>query len=122
LIGSWTAEIDSPNQGAFPALVTFTSDGSLIASESPNPFEGTGHGSWLSRGDGEVGYTFVALFGSQEGKNTGKLKVVGTLQLDGGTDSWHGPWKIDVFDESGQVRFTDGGRLKLTRIIVEALD
>ena len=45
LPGSWTAEINSPNQGAFPALVTFTSDGSLIASESPLPFEGTGHGS-----------------------------------------------------------------------------
>ena len=64
----------------------------------------------------------MALFGSQEGKNTGKLKVVGTLQLDGETDSWHGPWKIDVFDESGQVRFTDGGTLNLTRIMVEALD
>jgi hypothetical protein len=122
LFGWWNVEVSSPSQGTFPALVTFTSDGSVIASESPLPFEGSGHGNWLSRGDGEVGYTFVALFGSQEGNNTGKLKVVGTLRLDAEEEGWHGPWKIDANDESGQERFADRGRLTLRRIRVEELD
>jgi len=93
-----------------------------MADESPNPFESSGHGNWIRKDHGEVAYTFVALFGSQEGKNTGKLKVVGTLRSDASKDSWSGPFKIDVFDASGQVIFTDQGTFSLTRIAVESID
>jgi hypothetical protein len=124
LLGSWNVAVTTPNQGTFPALLTFTADGSVIGAESPNPFESSAHGSWVRSDQGEVAYTFVALFGSQEGKNTGKLKVVGTLHFDDDGDKarWRGPFKIDVFDASGQVIFTDQGTFSLTRIAVESLD
>lgn len=122
LLGSWNVAVTTPNQGTFPALLTFTADGSVIADESPLPFETSGHGNWVMRDDGEVTLTFVALLGSQEGKNTGKIKVVGTLQFDGDTAGWSGRFKIDLFDASGQVTFTDRGTHTLTRIAVEALD
>jgi len=92
-----------------------------MAAEYTLPFEGSGHGSWTTKSSGEVAYTFIALFGSEEGKNTGKLKVVGTLQSDSGKDGWSGPFKIDVFDPNGQVIVTDQGTVSLTRIAVEAL-
>jgi hypothetical protein len=121
LLGSWNADITTLNQGTFPALMTFTSDGSVIAAESPIQFESSGHGNWNNKTSGDVAYTFTALYGSEEGKNTGKLKVVGTLNMDSGKDSWSGPFKIDVFDASGQVIFTDNGTVNLTRIAVETI-
>jgi hypothetical protein len=121
LHGSWSVVITTPGQGAFPALLTFMGDGSVIADESPAPFESTGHGNWVNRGHGEVGYTFVALYGSEQGANTGKLKVTGTLQYDEGADGWRGPFKIDIFDAGGQMVFTDRGTFSLTRIAVEPL-
>jgi hypothetical protein len=122
LLGSWNVAVTTPSQGTFPALLTFTADGSVIADESPSPFESSGQGNWIRSDHGEVAYTFVALYGSQEGKNTGKLKVVGTLRSDASKDSWSGPFKIDIFDASGQVIFTDRGTFRLTRIAVESLD
>ena len=121
LLGSWNADLTTPNQDTFPALLTFTSDGSVITAESPLQFESSGHGSWNSKSSGEVAYTFIALFGSEEGKNTGKLKVVGILNLDSGKENWSGPFKIDVFDANGQVIFTDNGTLSLSRIAVETI-
>ncbi len=121
LLGSWNVEVTTPSQGTFPALLTFIGDGSVISDESPNPFESSGHGSWVNRNHGEVAYTFVALFGSEQGVNTGKLKVIGTLQYDSGANGWHGPFQIDIFDASGQVVFTDRGTFSLTRIAVEPL-
>jgi hypothetical protein len=122
LCGSWNVEVTTPSQGTFPALLTFTADGNVISDESPSPFESSGHGNWSSRSDGEIAYTFVALFGGQEAKNTGKLKVVGTLQFNADTDSWDGPFKIDVFNANGQITVTDRGTFNLTRIAVESLD
>jgi hypothetical protein len=121
LLGSWNADITTPSQGTFPALFTFSGDGSVITAESPLPFESSGHGNWNSKTPGEVAYTFMALFGSEEGKNTGKLKVAGTLNLNADNTSWSGPFKIDVFDATGQVIFSDNGMLNLTRITVESI-
>ena len=59
LLGSWTADITTPNQGTFPALLTFTSDGIVMAAEYPLPFEGSGHGSWTTKSSGEVAYTLA---------------------------------------------------------------
>ena len=48
--------------------------------------------------------------------------MLGTLQFDAPTVSWHGPFKIDVFDASGQVTSADRGTFSLARIAVEPLD
>ena len=121
LLGSWNAAITTPAQGTFPALMTFTADGIVIADESPTEFESAGHGNWKQNDSGEIAYTFVSLYGSEEAANTGKLKVIGTLNPDSGKDSWSGPFQIDVYDASGQVVFSDNGTVNLIRIEVEAL-
>jgi hypothetical protein len=122
IVGAWSVAVTTPNQGTFPALLAFTSDGTVTGAESPGPFESSGHGSWVSRDNGEVAYTFLSLFGSSESKNTGKLKVIGTLQQDGNSSGWHGPFKIEGYDAKGDVTFSDRGTFSMTRIEVEPLD
>ena len=120
LPGSWAVQVSTPTQGTFPALATFTSDGAVITSEASS-FETAGHGNWVSTGDDEAAYTFVAIEGSPTGEFTGSLKVVATLRLDG-RQKWSGPFKVDVFDADGNTVFSDRGTAKATRIRVERLD
>jgi hypothetical protein len=123
LLGAWNVEVTTVGQGTtFPALLTFTAGGGMIADEPPSPFETSGHGNWVKRGDDKVAYTFVALIGSAEGSLSARLKVVGTLKFDAGKNRWRGPFKIDVFDPDGKVIFTDHGTFSLKRIAVESLD
>ena len=58
------------------------------------------------------------LFGSW---NAADHNIVGTLQFDAATDGWSGQFKVELFDASGQVTFTDRGTHTLTRIAVESL-
>ena len=122
LPGAWHAEITPSGQGPFPALFTFTSDGALIGSESPGPFESPAHGNWIRHGR-NVAYTFFVLFGGPQGvgQNTGSAKVVGTLHFDAPDGGWSGPFRIEVFTPSGIAVFSNTGTLKLTRIEVESL-
>ena len=123
LLGSWNVVVTTVGQGTkFPALLTFDADGGMIADEPPSPFETSGHGNWVSTGRRDVAYTFVALIGSAEGPLSVKLKVVGTLRFNSANESWNGPFKIDGFDPSGNVIFSDHGTFSLTRIAVERMD
>jgi len=123
LLGSWNVVVTTEVQGTtFPALLTFSEDGGMIADEPPSPFETSGHGNWVSAGRREVAYTFVSLIGSAEGPLSSKLKVAGRLRYDADDDGWSGPLKIDVLDPNGQVIFTDQGTFTLTRIAVEPLE
>jgi hypothetical protein len=118
LLGSWAVDVSTATQGTFPALLTFTAGGGVIADEPPFPFETSAHGNWISVGRREVAYTFVALIGSAEGPLSG----VGTLRLNAGEGTWSGPFKVEVTDASGNVTFSDRGTFSLTRIAVERLD
>ena len=121
--GSWSVDAATTTQSTqFPALMTFTADGSVLTDEPPVPGETTGHGNWVQRPHGEVGFTFVALYGDPTGVYAGKLKVVGKLHRDADKDTWSGPFKITVFGADNQVAFEDTGTFKLTRIEVELLD
>jgi hypothetical protein len=123
LLGAWNVEVTTVAQGTtFPALLTFTPGGGMIADEPPLPFETSGHGNWVKHGGDKVAYTFVALIGSTEGPLSARLKVVGTLNFDVGKDQWAGPFKIDVFDPEGNVVLSDRGTFRLKRITVESLD
>lgn len=121
LTGAWRGTATTPNQGSFPILLTFLADGAMFASESPGQFESTGHGNWESHGD-EIAFTFISLFGRQEGGNNGHLKVVARMNHDDAESQWHGSFKIEVFDHAGQVSMTDRGIFSLTRIVIETVD
>ena len=76
LLGSWEVTVATATQGTFPALLTFTADGSVIAAEPPGQFESSGHGTWADRDDGAVAYTFVALVGDQSGNSAGNSRCL----------------------------------------------
>ena len=78
----------------FPSLMTFTSDGFVLADEPPMPFETTGHGAWVATGPDSADFTFVALIGSESGALSATLKVTGSLKMDAAADTWEGPFKI----------------------------
>jgi len=123
LLGSWNVDVTAVVQNiTFPALLTFTDDGGMIADEPPSPFETSGHGNWISTGRREVAYTFVALIGSAEGPLSAQIKVVGTLRFDPSQGTWNGPFKADVTDPSGNAIFSEHGTFSLTRIAVEQLN
>jgi len=115
-------EVATATQGTFPALLTFTDDGGVIADEPPFPFETSGHGNWVSTDHQEVAYRFVALIGSTEGSLSAKIKVICTLRFDPSQGTWNDPFKADVTDPSGNVIFNEHGTFSLTRIVVERLD
>lgn len=69
LVGAWDVVTTVVQQNAvFPALLTFTSDGIVLADEPPSPFETTGHGNWISTGRRTAAFTFHTLVGSAEGR------------------------------------------------------
>ena len=120
VVGSWAVEVTVVQQDAvFPALITFTSDGIVLADKPPSPFETTGHGAWVATGPDSADYTFVALIGSESGALSAKIKVTGSLQLDAAADTWAGPFKIQIVDADGAEVMTDEGTFAGTRIAVE---
>ena len=122
LLGSWDLQITAVGQGVVvPGLLTFGAEGNVIADEAAAPTETSAHGNWISTDDGGAAYTFVGLFSGEDGTHAGKFKVVGTLQYDADTDTWHGPFKIDVFDPDDQAIVSDHGTFDLTRIMVESM-
>jgi hypothetical protein len=123
ILGSWSVDATATTVPAgFPALLTFTADGAVLADEAPMPGETTGHGNWVRGSHGEVRYTFWALNADPNGVYAGKFKVVGTLQRDPGKQTWSGPFKITGYNPNNSKAYADTGTFKLTRIAVESLD
>jgi hypothetical protein len=120
-VGSWNVVgTVTSMSGAFPVLMTFTSDGSVIGDETPSPLETSSHGAWIKTGGNEGAYTTYFIVGNATDLTKWTLgKVSGTLKYNPGQDKWSGPFKITVADQSGAVFFTDTGTMKATRISVE---
>jgi hypothetical protein len=122
LVGAWDVIPTVVIQNTvFPALLTFTSDGIVLADEPPSPFETTGHGNWVSTGRRSAAFTFMALIGSAEGPLSLRLKVVGELELDEDGESWSGPFRIHILDPGGNAVLVDTGTFTATRVAIERL-
>ena len=116
-VGSWRVNATVVKQNAtFPGLMTFFSDGNVMADESPNPQETSGHGSWARTGPNEGVYTFVFLIGSPEPGRWTRGTVKGKLEYSSSTDEWRGPFEIVVVDQGGQEVVSDTGTLSGQRI------
>jgi hypothetical protein len=118
--GSWNTEVTIASlRRSYPALVTFTSDGSVIADDASSPVEATGHGSWIKTGPNAGAFTYVFLIGSTEPGQWIKGKVSGALKYNARTDKWSGQFKVALVDQDGQVVHSDSGTMRGTRITVE---
>ncbi len=120
-VGSWNTEVLIPNLNVmFPALMTFNSDGNLIADETPSPLETSGHGAWIKTGGNEGAYTFYYLVGdAADPAKWTRGKVSGSIKLSPQADKWSGPFKIIVLDQNGNTTFSADGKMSATRINVE---
>lgn len=123
LPGAWSVEVTTVLQGTWSSLMTFTSDGTMLADEPPGPGETTGHGNWVPQGRNAARFTFRTFIAVElaPGVVTSDLKVVGELEYDSASDAWTGPFKIQIFDPAGNPVFEDTGTFKGTRIPVEHL-
>lgn len=123
LPGAWSVEVTTGSQGTWSSLMTFTSDGTMLADEPPGPGETTGHGNWVPQGRNGARFTFRAFLAVElaPGVVTSDLKVVGEPEYDSASDTWTGPFKIQIFDPEGNPVFEDTGTFKGTRIPVEHL-
>ena len=113
--------LETPDFGVFPAVLMLTSDGGVIATEAPGPYESAGMGSWTATGPHAADYTFYFLYGGADNRLTSKGKVVGKVLYDPGKDCWDGPWKIEVVDAEGKLTYTTKGTHTAKCIAVESL-
>ncbi|HEY3289308.1 MAG TPA: hypothetical protein VGK87_04195 [Anaerolineae bacterium] len=121
VIGSWRANLSSPKQGEFPALLSFIDGGVLISTEAPNGNLSSYHGAWALHDDSRLEFTFVGLFGTKAGVYAGELKVNSTLKLNPSDGAWVGSYVAVATLPNGSVNYTDKGISALKRISIEPL-
>lgn len=120
--GAWEAVFSTKLQGDSPGLLTFASDGTVLADEPGGAFETTGHGNWKRIGPRTFAFTFIAYIGSANSQLTAKIKVSGVVTLSRNQRSFDGHFKVDVFDPKGNKIFADNGTLAGKRIGIEEID
>ncbi len=104
----------------FPALLTFTGDGIVLADEPPLLYETTGHGAWTAAGKSGADFTFVSLVGSESGALSATMRVAGSLKYDAAADTWQGTFTYLFTDAGGAEVAVDEGTMDAVRIGVEA--
>lgn len=110
-VGAWLAAPPGVDE-AVAALVTFSSDGTVVVSNRPpEPADGTptaspvvqslGHGAWVATGEATVDVVVVFLQTDPAGTDLGVRFVSGSLTLDADGSAWSGSFDITVADASG---------------------
>ncbi len=116
-VGSWRAQVTVVNANVtFAGLMSFFSDGNVVADENPALYETSGHGNWVSTGSDQAAYTFVFIIGSAEPAQWMIGTVNGEIKYDAQEDQWSGPFTIKLVDQDGNEVFSDTGTMSGTRI------
>jgi hypothetical protein len=109
LVGAW----DAPDEDGFQTLLTFSSDGTLLASDE-DPTTTNGHGVWSHLGGTQFAFTYIQHKKAGQPQQ-GTLTVWGTLILDAPRRSFTGPLHFEFTDATGTVLDSDTLRaVKLT--------
>jgi hypothetical protein len=125
LEGSWDIKLTSVSNSVppFDEFITFTSGGGMVETNNafPPAAASPGHGTWEHDGDQTFKFTFYKLlFLGPQGQFTGRLRVRGTIVLNG-PNAWTGlPATVDILDPAGNVipNTTDFVSAEATRIAV----
>lgn len=134
-VGSWLVTLpDEPTANGAPrmALLTATSDGIVLSSDTPTspvmPGQGppgvsrtyatSGFGAWGQSGDQEE-FTFYEIDFDDAGNVIDIVKITasGSVSTDG--NGWSGQYRVEIDDPSGNVIFASPGavgRAQATRI------
>jgi hypothetical protein len=102
-------------------LASLTKDGISINADFGTPLRSPGLGVWVKTGHNRFAVTIVELLTDAQGALAGRSKVRATLKFNPGSDTWDGPFRVDITDASGQnVLDHFEGTVHATRIHVEA--
>lgn len=126
IVGSWLGLSSEGNR----ILITFNSDGNLIASAqgavSTIPEFGVltpAHGVWKHLGGRQFGYSAISTnYDINTGAYLGYLKARSVLTLNEAGDQLTGTDKVEIFDPNNNVVFTATGATTFTRIKFEPLN
>ena len=111
IAGTWNVEVTPDGESTFPAIVTFTSDGSVIETEAASPT--TGQGAWKRVGDNRYAFAFTSFIVSPTGEPGGQVVVRSVVTLD--RDSVSGPFTFTAYDAAGRVLQSGSGTATATR-------
>jgi len=124
LHGSYTVTVSLDGvPGEFKGFVTYTSDGSAVANEivpfAP-PLDGAtfteDHGGWVSLGAGRFAVTLIK-FASIRQSFVASARSRAIVESD--EKGFHGRFRLDILDLSGQTLFTGTGNIQGERIVVD---
>ncbi|MBI3951390.1 MAG: hypothetical protein HY314_13145 [Acidobacteria bacterium] len=123
LEGSWIATVTpTGGQAPFKALLTFTTDGGLIQTDTSPEFETPGHGEWVRTGDRQFTIGFVNLLFDDQGEFGGTKEIRENITLNDTSDEYTGVSRVDFFDANGNLIRSTSARTQGTRIHVEPLE
>jgi hypothetical protein len=110
----------------FSAVETFHTDGTFIENSFADyiaPQATPGQGLWALTGNGEFALTFYGvLIGSvTDPQFQGTYKVRSKLTTNEAGDQFSGPFKIDIFDPSGNFLASLDGTVQARRAVLESL-
>jgi methionine-rich copper-binding protein CopC len=96
IVGTWLA-----SDGTNSVLAAFSSDGTVITSESGVPQLGPSLGSWAGTGEREVSATWLRFRVDGEGRANGTVKTRSRIQLNAALDACVAEMRVDEFDLAG---------------------
>ncbi len=111
IAGTWNVEVTPDGESTFPAIVTFTSDGSVVATEADSPT--TGQGAWKRVDDDRYAFGFTSFVVSPTGEPAGHVVVRSVVTFDGNASS--GRFSFTIYDAAGAVVQRGGGTATATR-------
>ena len=101
IVGAW----DAPDEDGFQTLLTFNSDGTLLASDE-DPTTTNGHGVWAHLGGTQFAFTYIQHKKAGQPQQ-GTLTIWGTLILDAVHRSFSGSLHFELTDSTGKVLDSD---------------
>jgi hypothetical protein len=127
LIGSWLTTYQvAAFGGARPILLSFTRDGIVIETDTPQ-LTGTvvlssGHGAWKETGKGTFAFTYRKAIFNPDASAAGLDKTNGTVTVSPDGTALQITLSIQFTDTAGNVTFSAPGTGTATRIVVDQND
>jgi hypothetical protein len=108
--GSWIGELNLPNIPVLRVFMTYTPDGSILATSSNNSIVESGQfGAWIRTGDKLFSLTVLGFVYDEKGQYQAIRKIRATISLNDALDEFNGDGEADILDPAGNVVATVSG-------------
>jgi hypothetical protein len=104
LNGSWIGELNIPGFPQLKVFMTYTPDGSILATSSNNSIaESTQFGAWVRTGDRLFSLVVLGFVYDEKGNYQGSRKIRATITLSEKFDEFSGDGEADILAPDGTV-------------------